>query len=70
VSPARPDLVRRAAAEGLAAFALVFAGCGAVVANARYDGSLGTVGVSLVFGPVAGAALGAAAYQLVRGDRP
>jgi aquaporin NIP len=31
-------------------FALVFAGCGAVVANAQYDGALGAVGVSLVFG--------------------
>jgi aquaporin NIP len=46
----RPNLARRALAEGLAAFALVFAGCGAVVANARSDGSLGTVGVALVFG--------------------
>jgi aquaporin NIP len=52
VSSVRPNLPRRAAAEGLAAFALVFAGCGAVVANARYDGSLGTVGVGLVFGLV------------------
>jgi aquaporin NIP len=46
----RPDLARRAAAEALAAFALVFAGCGAVVANAEYDAALGAVGVSLVFG--------------------
>ena len=46
----RPNLPRRAAAEGLAAFALVFAGCGAIVANAQYDASLGPVGVSLVFG--------------------
>jgi aquaporin NIP len=46
----RPDLLRRASAEALAAFALVFAGCGAVVANVRYDGALGAVGVSLVFG--------------------
>jgi aquaporin NIP len=46
----RPDLGRRAAAEGLAAFALVFAGCGAIVANAEYDAALGAVGVSLVFG--------------------
>jgi len=45
-----PDLLRRTAAEGLAAFALVFAGCGAIVADARYDGVLGAVGVSLVFG--------------------
>ena len=40
----------RAAAEGLAAFALVFAGCGAIIANQQYDGALGAVGVSLVFG--------------------
>jgi aquaporin NIP len=46
----RPDLHRRAAAEGLAAFALVFAGCGAVVANVQYDEALGAVGISLVFG--------------------
>lgn len=44
------ELWRRAAAEGLAAFALVFAGCGAIVADDRYDGALGTVGISLVFG--------------------
>ncbi len=37
-------LARRAAAEGLAAFALVFAGCGAIVANAVYGGTLGAVG--------------------------
>lgn len=43
-------LARRAAAEGLAAFALVFAGCGAIVANAASDGALGAVGVSLTFG--------------------
>lgn len=36
----------------MAAFALVFAGCGAIVANAHYDGALGAVGVSLVFGLV------------------
>ncbi|MBA3268485.1 MAG: aquaporin [Acidimicrobiia bacterium] len=34
----------------MAAFALVFAGCGAIVADAVYDGALGAVGVSLVFG--------------------
>jgi aquaporin NIP len=43
-------LWRRATAEGFAAFALVFAGCGAIVADDRYDGALGTVGISLVFG--------------------
>lgn len=45
-----PDLIRRAAAEGFAAFALVFAGCGAIVANAANDGALGAVGVALTFG--------------------
>ena len=46
----RPDLARRAAAEGLATFALVFAGCGAIVANSVYEGALGTIGIGLVFG--------------------
>jgi aquaporin NIP len=48
----RLALWRRSLAEGLAAFALVFAGCGAIVANAEYDGALGTVGIGLVFGLV------------------
>jgi aquaporin NIP len=48
----RPDLPRRAGAEGLAAFTLVFAGAGAIVANAEYGGSLGAVGIALVFGLV------------------
>jgi aquaporin NIP len=49
---ARPDLGRRALAEGLAAFVLVFAGCGAIVADAVYGDALGTIGVALVFGLV------------------
>lgn len=48
----KPNLARRAAAEGLAAFALVFAGCGAVVTDATRNGVLGAVGVCLVFGLV------------------
>jgi len=48
----RPDLARRALAEGIAAFTLVFAGCGAVVANAQYGGALGAVGIALAFGLV------------------
>jgi aquaporin NIP len=44
------SLARRTATEGLATFALVFAGCGAIVTDQRYHGSLGSVGVSLVFG--------------------
>ena len=38
----RPDLLRRAAAEAIGAFALVFAGCGAIVTDAEHPGSLGT----------------------------
>ena len=45
-----PSLGHRAAAEGLAAFALVFAGCGAIIANEVYGGALGAVGIALVFG--------------------
>lgn len=50
--PPRPDLARRAGAEGFAAFALVFAGGGAIVADAQSGGALGTVGIALVFGLV------------------
>ncbi len=50
--PERPGLLRRSLAEGMAAFALVFAGCGAVVTNATRQDTLGSVGVSLVFGLV------------------
>jgi MIP family channel proteins len=46
----RPTLARRAAAESIGVFALVFAGCGAIVTEATHPGSLGTVGVALVFG--------------------
>ncbi|HEX4363842.1 MAG TPA: aquaporin [Solirubrobacteraceae bacterium] len=42
-------LRRRAAAEAIGTFALVFAGCGAVVTDAQRDGALGVVGVGLVF---------------------
>jgi aquaporin NIP len=48
----RPDLLRRAAAEGIGVFALVFAGCGAIVTEAEHPGALGTVGIALVFGLV------------------
>ena len=50
--PERPDLSRRAGAEAIGTFALVFAGCGAIVTNAVHGGTLGAVGVSLVFGLV------------------
>jgi aquaporin NIP len=38
--------------EGIGAFALVTAGCGAIITNTIHPGSLGGVGVSLVFGLV------------------
>jgi glycerol uptake facilitator-like aquaporin len=50
MSAARPTLLRRAAAEGLAAFVLVFAGCGAVVVDAAHDAALGSVGIAAAFG--------------------
>jgi MIP family channel proteins len=50
--PERPGLLRRSVAEGFAAFALIFAGCGAIIANATHQNTLGSVGVSLVFGLV------------------
>ncbi len=46
----RPDLIRRAAAESFGVFALVFAGCGAIIAEAEHPGTLGAVGIALVFG--------------------
>src|SRR3989442_13529874 len=48
----RPSLRRRSVAEGFAAFALVFAGCGAIVTDRHSSGSLGAVGIGLVFGLV------------------
>ena len=52
MSESAPDLARRAAAEAIAAFALVFAGCGAIVTDAEYGGALGVTGIALVFGLV------------------
>ena len=48
----RPGLARRALMEAIGTFALVTAGCGAIIANTTHPGSLGGVGVSLVFGLV------------------
>ncbi|HUZ81107.1 MAG TPA: aquaporin, partial [Gaiellaceae bacterium] len=45
-------MIRRCVAESLATFALVFAGCGAIVVDHERGGSLGAVGVSAVFGLV------------------
>ncbi|HXR28540.1 MAG TPA: aquaporin [Solirubrobacteraceae bacterium] len=48
----RPGLGRRALMEAIGAFALVTAGCGAIISNTTHPGSLGGVGVSLTFGLV------------------
>lgn len=55
----RPSLARRAAAEAIGTFALVFAGCGAIVTDAERHGALGAVGIGLVFFLVLLAAIGA-----------
>jgi len=47
-------LLRKAAADAIGTFALVFAGCGAIVVDAQ-TGALGHLGVCLVFGLVVGA---------------
>ena len=50
VAQERPDLARRMLMEAIGAFALVVAGCGAVITDATRGGALGSVGISLVFG--------------------
>jgi aquaporin NIP len=47
-----PNLARRALMEAIGTFALVTAGCGAIITNTTHPGSIGGVGVSLVFGLV------------------
>ena len=49
---ASSSLARRCLAEALATFALVFAGCGAIVLDQERGGSLGAVGVAASFGLV------------------
>lgn len=48
----RPSLARRSFSEGLAAFTLVFIGCGAIVTAAQFPDGLSSVGVSAAFGLV------------------
>jgi aquaporin NIP len=48
----RPNLARRALMEAIGTFALVTAGCGAIITNTTHAGSIAGVGVSLVFGLV------------------
>ena len=44
-----PGLSRRALAEAIGTFALVLAGCGAIVTDSQRGGALGVVGIGLVF---------------------
>jgi aquaporin NIP len=46
------SLPRRCVAEGFATFALVFAGCGAIVVDSERGGSLGAAGIAAAFGLV------------------
>lgn len=48
----RPDLARRSFSEGLAAFTLVFVGCGAIVTASQFPEGLSSVGVAAAFGLV------------------
>lgn len=48
----KPSLPRRMTSEAIGTFALVFAGCGAIVTNATRDDALGHVGVAITFGLV------------------
>jgi MIP family channel proteins len=48
----RPALARRAFSEALAAFTLVFVGCGAIVTSAQFPDGLSSVGVAAAFGLV------------------
>lgn len=50
--PVSAALFRKIGAEFVGTFALVFAGCGAIVANQLSGGALGHVGVALTFGLV------------------
>jgi MIP family channel proteins len=51
-SDGRPPLARRSLSEGLAAFTLVFIGCGAIVTASQFPRGLSSVGVAAAFGLV------------------
>ena len=48
----RADLARKCAAEAIGTFALVFAGCGAIMIDALTGGGVSHVGIGLTFGLV------------------
>jgi MIP family channel proteins len=51
-SAPRYALARKVTAEAIGTFALVFAGCGAIMINTMTDGGVGHVGIGLTFGLV------------------
>jgi MIP family channel proteins len=55
-------LPRALLAEAIGTFALVFAGCGAIMVNAKTDGALGQVGIAISFGLVIMAMIYAAGH--------
>ena len=57
--PEAPGLARRCGAEMIGTFALVFAGCGAIITDAERAGAVGVVGIGLVFFLVLVAMVGA-----------
>lgn len=52
VTPVAASLKQKALSEFIGTFALVFAGCGAIVVNTLHGGAIGHVGISMVFGLV------------------
>ena len=44
------ELTRRAAAEMVGTFGLVFAGCGAIIVDAETGGAIGHLGIAITFG--------------------
>ena len=55
-------LPRAMLAEAIGTFALVFAGCGAIMVNAKTEGALGQVGIAITFGLVIMAMIYAAGH--------
>ncbi len=55
MSPKARQLAKKVAAELIGTFAMVFAGCGAIMVTERFPGSLPSGSVPVVFGPIVAA---------------